>query len=70
MPTYLLPKARNLVTQQTVKIQDLNGTRYSHSQRHFAQQAADDLAAKMTASTGDNWVGYVVEYTPSQRLNT
>ena len=33
MTTYLLPKARNTVTGQTIKTQDLTGTRFGLNQR-------------------------------------
>ena len=64
---YLLPMARNTVTGQTVKTQDLDGLRYSLSQRALAESAADRCAAKMTARTGDTWRGFVREYTPRER---
>ena len=49
MTTYLLPKARNTVTGQTVKTQDLTGTRFALNQRRLAQDMADQTAAKMSA---------------------
>jgi hypothetical protein len=64
---YLLPMARNTVTGQTVKTQDLDGLRYSLSQRALAESAADRCAAKMTARTGDAWQGFVQIYTPRLR---
>jgi len=64
---YLLPMARNTVTGQTVKTQDLDGLRYSLSQRVLAESAADRCAAKMTARTGDVWQGFVQLYTPTIR---
>ena len=64
---YLLPMARNTVTGQTVKTQDLNGLRYTLQQRVLAESAADQCAAKMTARTGDQWQGFVQEYTPRER---
>lgn len=67
MATYLLPKARNKVTGQTVKIQDLDGHRITHSQRSLAQERANQLASDLTGRTGETWEGYVVEYTPSVR---
>lgn len=68
MAEFLLPKARNLVTGQTVKTQDLTGHRFTLQQRPLAQIAAEDLAQKMTKRTGDTWVGFLETYTPSQRL--
>ena len=64
---YLLPMARNTVTGQTVKTQDLNGLRYTLQQRVLADAAADQCAAKMTARTGDTWQGFVRLYTPTVR---
>jgi hypothetical protein len=64
---YLLPMARNMITGQTVKTQDLSGARFSISQRRFAEDMADQCAAKMTARTGDTWQGFVQLYTPTVR---
>ncbi len=65
--TFLLPKARNLQTGQTVKEQDLTGGRFTHAQRALCQEAAERLAQKMSARTGEGWVGFVEEYTPTYR---
>jgi hypothetical protein len=67
MEKFLLPKARNLITGQTVKTQDLTGNRYTESQRSFAQIAADQLADKMSSRTGQSWVGFLESYVPTQR---
>lgn len=64
---YLLAKARNLRTGQTVKNQDLTGTRIELRQRAIAEDHARQLAVKMTARTGDAWTGYVEVYTPTFR---
>ena len=64
---YLLPMARNLSTGQTVKTQDLTGTRLTLQQRQIAEALSRQLADKMTARTGDSWVGFTKEYTPSIR---
>ena len=64
---YLLPMARNMITGQTVKTQDLSGSRYTQQQRTLAEAAADECAAKMTARTGDAWRGFVKSYTPTTR---
>ena len=66
---YLLPMARNTVTGQTVKNQDLTGTRYTQSQRVLAEDIAGQLALRMTARTGDTWLGFVRLYTPTQISN-
>lgn len=65
--TYLLPKARNTVTGQTVKTQDLTGARFQHGQRALAEDMARQLADKMTARTGQQWTGFLETYTPSVR---
>lgn len=67
MEQYLLPKARNTRTGQTVKIQDLTGARFTLSQRGLAQDRADQLAESMTARTGDSWLPFLETYTPSTR---
>jgi hypothetical protein len=67
MTQYLITKARNLVTGQTVKNQDLTGARLELRQRVLAEDLADQLAAKMTRSTGDVWQGFVEVYTPTVR---
>ena len=64
---YLLPMARNSVTGQTVKNQDLTGARFTQRQRVLAEDIAGQLAARMTARTGDTWLGFVKLYTPTVR---
>jgi hypothetical protein len=64
---YLLPMARNTVTGQTVKTQDLTGARFTLGQRTLAEDMARQLAEKMTARTAEQWQGFVQTYTPSQR---
>ena len=64
---YLLPMARNLKTGQTVKTQDLTGTRLLPQQRKIAEALSTQLADKMTARTGDTWVGFTQLYTPTTR---
>ena len=64
---YLLPMARNTLTGQTVKTQDLTGTRFALNQRRLAQDMADQTAAKMSARTGESWQGFVTEYQPTNR---
>ena len=65
---FLLPMARNMITGQTVKTQDLTGTRFTASQRRLAQAMAQQLADKLSARTGDQWQGFLQTYTPTQRL--
>ena len=67
MEQYLLAKARNTVTGQTVKNQDLTGSRFTLQQRGYAENSANQLALKMSARTGDLWTGFVEQYTPTYR---
>lgn len=67
MEQYLIVKARNLQTGQTVKQQDLTGARFSLLQRSFALEQAQRLAENMSQRTGDTWQGFVEVYTPSVR---
>lgn len=59
--------AKNLITGQTVKTQDLTGARFKLSQRALAQEVSEQVAVKMSATTNEPWVGFVREYTPTQR---
>jgi hypothetical protein len=67
MKTYLLAKARNSLTGQTVKEQDLTGARFGLNQRALCQDQANKLAQKMTVRTKEPWVGFVEEYVPTVR---
>ena len=67
MTQYLMTKARNIATGQTVKSQDLTGGRLELRQRVLAETLADQLADKMTRSTGQVWQGFVEVYTPPVR---
>ena len=67
MKQYLITKARNIITGQTVMEQDLTGARFELRQRVLAKDQADQLAAKMTRNTGETWQGFVEVYTPSTR---
>jgi hypothetical protein len=64
---YLLPMARNMITGQTVKTQDLTGTRFTQAQRFLAEDMAQQLADRMSARTGESWQGFVKLYTPTVR---
>lgn len=61
---YLMPKARNMLTGQTVMEKDLAGRRLELRQRSVAQGAADRLADKMSRTTSQPWTGFVEVYTP------
>jgi hypothetical protein len=65
---FLMVKARNTVTGQTVKNQDLTGGRFELRQRSLAEDSAQQLATKMTQRTGQLWTPVVEAYTPSERL--
>ena len=67
---YLMPKARNLRTGQTVKQQDLAGRRYMPHESKLAQQTADNLAQSMTNRSQDTWRGFVDAYTASPVKNS
>jgi hypothetical protein len=67
MHNYLLPMARNVLTGQTVKAQDLTGARFTLAQRRLCQVAADQLAEKITVRSGESWKGYCEPYTPTKR---
>jgi hypothetical protein len=67
MQRYLLPQARNTVTGQTIKTQDLTGMRFGLNQRELALEVAQQVAHKLSGRTGELWTGIVVEYTPSSR---
>lgn len=64
---YLMVKARSLDSNISVKNQELDGLRYTLSQRALAQHAADQLAAKMSQRTNETWVGFLEEYIPTVR---
>ena len=67
---YLMPKARNLRTGQTVKQQDLAGRRYMPHESKLAQRTADDLAQSMTNRSQDTWRGFVDAYTATPVKNS
>ena len=60
---YLITKARNIITGQTVMEQDLSGYKFELRQRALAQDQANFLAAKMTRNTGQVWTGFVEVFT-------
>jgi hypothetical protein len=69
MKQYLIAKARNIITGQTVMDQDLTGARLKLRQRALAEDQADQLASKMTRSTGAAWRGFVEVYTATAKNN-
>jgi hypothetical protein len=58
-----MPMARNTVTKQVVKSQDLSGARLNMRQHDQAQLKAERLAVDMTERTHQLWVGFVRAYT-------
>jgi hypothetical protein len=65
---FILPMARNTITGETVKTQDLNGVHFTESQKILAQGIADKLAAGLTARTGVEWRGFLKNYKPGENL--
>lgn len=61
---YLIPKARNNITKETVAHMELSGRRFALHERALVQQLADRLADNLAAKTRDPWTGYV------DRVNT
>ena len=47
-----------------MKVQDLTGHQYTSSQRKWALEAAQRMAANQTARTDKTWTAIVEEYTP------
>lgn len=68
MTQYLLIKAKCVETGQTMKIQDLDGTRMRLDQRWIAEERAAQFAQKQSERTRQTWLPVVEVYTPSQRL--
>lgn len=64
---FLLPKARNMITGQTIKTQDLTGGRFTFAQRALAEEMAQRLAKDLSNRTRQSWIALVEEYTPTQR---
>ena len=64
---FLLSMARNTVTGQTQKQQDLTGARFTLGQRAMCQEVADRFAQTLTARTGQQWQGFCQPYTPTNR---
>jgi hypothetical protein len=65
---FLLPMARNMITGQTVKTQDLTGSRFALNQRKLAEDMSQQLARRLSERTGVEWQGFLQTYTPTQRL--
>lgn len=65
MAQYLIPKARNRRTGETVMEQDLAGVRLELRQRALALRQAQALADKMSRKTDDVWYGFVDVYSSS-----
>ncbi len=64
---YLIPKARNSVTKESVAHMELSGQRFALHERVLVQQLADRLAAQLTARTTQLWTGYVDRVNESNR---
>jgi len=64
MQKYLIAKAQNTVTKQTVMHRNLSEAKFTLKQRKLAEDFAEQYAAKLTARTGETWTARVEEYTP------
>ena len=62
--TYLIAKATNQITKQTVMHKDLSGAKFTLQQKALAEDFARQYAQKLSSRTEQPWTGYVVEYTP------
>jgi hypothetical protein len=62
MQQYIIPMARNTRTGETVKSQDLSGTRYIPSQRRECRLLAERLADQMTQRGTDTWCAVIQPY--------
>jgi hypothetical protein len=67
MTQYIMPMARNRRTGETVKAQDLTGSRYQSHQRHDCLLEAERLSKQLTDRTGDTWQPIIQPYTPTNR---
>ena len=64
MEKRLIAKARNETTKQTLMHRNLASNNFALTQRKLAEAFADQYAANLTARTGNEWTGFVEEYTP------
>ena len=64
MQKYLIAKATNQITKQTVMHRNMGTAKFTIKQRALAEDFAQQYAAKMTKRTGEPWTGWVEEYTP------
>jgi hypothetical protein len=62
MNQFLMPAARNAITREVVKKQDLSGRRFTTRDQQEAQLWADRLAEDMTARTRQDWHAELIEY--------
>lgn len=62
-----MPMARNRRTGETVKAQDLTGSRYQQHQRAACLLEAKRLAFQLAERTGDDWQPIIQPYTPTQQ---
>ena len=63
---YLIAKARNEITKQTVMHKDLSGAKFTLQQKTLAEDFARQYAQKLSSRTEQPWTGFVVEYTPGK----
>ena len=63
---YLIAKATNQITKQTVMHKDLTGAKFTLKQRKLAEDFAEQYAKKLTDRWQQPWTGFVEEYTPGR----
>lgn len=61
---YLMAKARNTVTGETVMHRNMGTAHFRMDQRRLAEDFARQYAAKLSLRTQQQWLGYVEPYTP------
>ena len=66
MQKYLIAKATNQTTGQTVMHRNLSEAKFRLDQRKLAEDFARQYALKISTRTGETWTGYVEEYTPGK----
>ena len=63
---YLIAKARNTITGETVMHRNLGTARFRLDQRRLAEDFARQYALKLTDRFRQPWTPFVEEYTPGR----
>jgi len=63
---YLIAKARNTVTGETVMHRNLGTARFRLDQRRLAEDFATQYAKKLSDRFQQPWTAFVEEYTPGR----